>query len=150
MLRRDHRRLRESLLKCGQDLDPLDRIDAQVGIESHGQFEHLLGISGLLGHDREERGGDVPGNVLLGRGAELDGCGQLGRRLRRCLLHRSRLGRRPRGQQSLLAGDGLDGPFLGLEELAVHLSGLFLKPDQRLKACVARAHGLGQQLGSRR
>ena len=37
-----------------EDLDPLDRIDAEIGVEPHVELEHLDGIARLVG-DRLEQ-----------------------------------------------------------------------------------------------
>ena len=44
----------ELFLEGGEDFDAFDRVDAEVGVEPHGGLEHLRGISGLLGHDRQQ------------------------------------------------------------------------------------------------
>ena len=38
-----------------EDLDALDRVDAEVGLELHVQREHLDRVAGLLGHDVEHQ-----------------------------------------------------------------------------------------------
>ena len=57
----DHRRTGDALLQRREDLDPLDRVDAQVGIHAHVQFQHFDRIAGLLGHHRQQGFGDVVG-----------------------------------------------------------------------------------------
>ena len=49
---------RQPILDGREDLDPLDRIDAQVGIQPHVQLEHLRGIAGLLGDRLEQYAGN--------------------------------------------------------------------------------------------
>src|SRR5439155_2987700 len=44
------RESREPILERREDLDPLDRVDAQVGVELHVQLEHLDLLPRLLGH----------------------------------------------------------------------------------------------------
>ncbi len=48
VLRADHRAGGQSVLERGEDLDPLDRVDAQVGVELHAGLEDLGGVAGLL------------------------------------------------------------------------------------------------------
>ena len=50
----DDRGVGEPLLERRQDLDPLDRVDAEVGVEPHHRLEHRRRISRLLRHDRHE------------------------------------------------------------------------------------------------
>ena len=45
-------------MEGGEDLHPLDRIDAEIGIKRHVEFQHLQRIAGLLGNDAEEDGVD--------------------------------------------------------------------------------------------
>jgi len=40
----------------GEDLDALDGVDAEVAGEVHGEFEHVDGVAGLFGDDREHEG----------------------------------------------------------------------------------------------
>ena len=42
------------VLQGREDLDPLDRVDAQVGVELHVEIEHFGRISGLLGDDLDQ------------------------------------------------------------------------------------------------
>ena len=44
MFRFDGRRLRQALLNGRQNLDALDRIDAQVGVQAHVRVEHFDGV----------------------------------------------------------------------------------------------------------
>jgi hypothetical protein len=48
------RRFGHSLLKGGEDFDPFDGINPEVGIEAHVEFEHFDGVAGFLGDDAEE------------------------------------------------------------------------------------------------
>ena len=45
----------------GEDLGLLDGVDAEVGFEVEVHVEHVFGVAGLLGDDREHAGGDVVG-----------------------------------------------------------------------------------------
>ena len=63
----DGRGVGQPLLEGGQDLDPLDRVDPQVGVQRHVQLEHLRRVARLLRHHRQQRARDV-------------GCGPLARR----------------------------------------------------------------------
>jgi hypothetical protein len=56
---------RGALAHGGEDLDALDGVDPEVGLELHGEREHLGGVAGLLGDDAEHQRFE-----LLGRGAE--------------------------------------------------------------------------------
>ncbi len=49
------RRVGQPLLQRGEDLDPLDRVDAQVGVELHARLEHLGRIPGLLRDHLQQR-----------------------------------------------------------------------------------------------
>ncbi|MBW2463302.1 MAG: hypothetical protein JRH11_16750 [Deltaproteobacteria bacterium] len=40
----------------GEDLDALDGVDAEVAGEVHGELEHVDGVAGLFGDDREHEG----------------------------------------------------------------------------------------------
>ena len=51
MLRRHNRGIGKPLLKGRENLDSLDRIDSEVGVEPHLGFEHFHGVSRLLGHN---------------------------------------------------------------------------------------------------
>ena len=59
ILRLDRRGFGQLLLQCGKDLHTLDRIDTQVGIEGHLQFQHLFRITGFFSDDREQSRGDL-------------------------------------------------------------------------------------------
>ena len=69
---------RDALAHGGEDLDALDGIDAEVGVERHARFEHLAGIAGLLGddgqHDGVQRRGD--GVMVDGRLMDCSGGGR--------------------------------------------------------------------------
>ena len=54
MFRADERRAGKSFLDGGENLHPLDGIDAQVGIQPHVQLEHLHRIAGLLADHRQQ------------------------------------------------------------------------------------------------
>ena len=47
---------RDAFAHGGEDLDALDGVDAEVGVERHARFEHLGGIAGLLGDDGQHDG----------------------------------------------------------------------------------------------
>ena len=51
------------LLKGREDLDALDRVDAEVGVEVHVEAEHVGRIAGLLGDD----GKQGPATSVVGR-----------------------------------------------------------------------------------
>ena len=55
------------LLEGGEDLDPFDGIDAEIGIHPHVEFQHLNRIAGLLAHYGKERFGDLCATCLNGR-----------------------------------------------------------------------------------
>ena len=40
--------IRQLLLKCREDFDPLDRVDAEIGVQRHAEVEHLHRVAGLL------------------------------------------------------------------------------------------------------
>ena len=63
----------KSVLQGREDLDALDRVDAEVGVELHVEIENFGGISGFLGNDLDQDGGE-----RLGRPTE--STGRLGRR----------------------------------------------------------------------
>ncbi len=52
----------------GQDLDALDGVDAQVGVQRHAQLEHLGRVAGLLGDDLQHDGVEVGGEAAWGAG----------------------------------------------------------------------------------
>ena len=54
MLGLDRRGVGQLLLQGRQDLDPLDRVDAQVGVERHAQVQHLRRVARLLRHHRQQ------------------------------------------------------------------------------------------------
>src|SRR5258706_13001819 len=49
-----HRRAGKPFLQGGKNLDALDGIDAQIGVEPHVEVEHPGRIASLLGHDFEQ------------------------------------------------------------------------------------------------
>ena len=53
----DHGAIGQSFLQGGEDLDPLDRVDAEVGVELHGGLEDLGRIARLL-RDHLDQGRD--------------------------------------------------------------------------------------------
>ena len=50
---------REGFLKGGQDLDPLDGIDAEVGVEVHRDIEHINRVTRFFGDDTKNNLRDV-------------------------------------------------------------------------------------------
>ena len=44
----------EAFLDGGEDLDPLDGVDAEVGVEPHVEVEHFDRIAGLLADNGKE------------------------------------------------------------------------------------------------
>ena len=60
----DDRGAGEPLLEGGEDLDPLDGVDAEVGVQPHLQLQHLHRIAGLLADHGQEGLGDP---VRVGR-----------------------------------------------------------------------------------
>ena len=147
MLGADGGRARQALLQGAQDLDALDRVDPEVGVEAHAGLEHRRGVAGLLrDHFQQHALGFNPARGRrLGRrsrrrhrgwrgllGARGD---PLGRRLGRQLGRRHSDGhrdgsRRQRGGRDLLGADELrDGALrqrLRLQELLVQPRGLLL------------------------
>ena len=85
LLRRDFWRAGQFFLQGGQNFDALNRVNAQVRIQAHIQFEHVRRVAGLFRDDRHHDLGDA---VL--RGCRL----RLRRRWRdyRLSLHRMRRG----------------------------------------------------------
>ena len=51
----------EALGDLAEDFDLLDGVDAQIGLQVEGVFEHVGGVAGLLGDDGFDRGQDVDG-----------------------------------------------------------------------------------------
>ena len=49
----------KDLLKGGQDLDSLDGIDAEVGVEVHGDIEHIHWVACFFSDDAQENRRDV-------------------------------------------------------------------------------------------
>ena len=46
----------QALFQRREDLDPLDGVDAEVGLQRHLRPQQIDRVAGLLGHDGEERG----------------------------------------------------------------------------------------------
>ena len=63
----DLRCLGQAFLQGRQDLDALDRVDAQVGVQSHVQLQHLRRIARLLRDHLQQRGGNLFEIVWRGR-----------------------------------------------------------------------------------
>ena len=59
MFRADDRCAGKSFLDGGENLDPLDGIDAEVGVQAHVQIEHLHRIAGLLADHRQQGRGCI-------------------------------------------------------------------------------------------
>jgi hypothetical protein len=57
----DRRCARDTLREHREDLDALDRVDAEVGLHPHVQAECLFGIARGLRDHREEERHDVDG-----------------------------------------------------------------------------------------
>ncbi len=57
LLRLERGQTGQSVLQGREDLDALDRVDAEVGVELHVEIEHLDGVSRLLGDDLDQYGG---------------------------------------------------------------------------------------------
>ena len=55
----DHRRLGQAVLHGREDLDSLDRINAQVRVKLHVELEHVDRVARLVGHDGTQRLGDL-------------------------------------------------------------------------------------------
>ena len=160
----DDRRTGQALLEGGEDLDPLDGVDAQVGVHAHLQLQHLHRVAGLLADHRQQGLGDQVGGCRgrcdgRGCGRCRPGCGRCRRGhaadgSRRCsgdLLGRQR--RAPLQDVLLLLQQGLDGPgglFLPFQEAAVQLGGLLLHPLQDRHPFPGHPQGFGQGVpGSR-
>ena len=56
MLGLDRGCIGQPVLDGREDLDSLDRIDAQIGVELHVQFEHLDGVARLVGDHFQKDG----------------------------------------------------------------------------------------------
>ena len=59
MIRGHDRGVWKGFLKGGQDLDPLDGIDAEVGVEVHGDIEHINRVARLFGDDAQHNLRDI-------------------------------------------------------------------------------------------
>jgi hypothetical protein len=59
VFRLDDGRFRQAFLQDRQDFHALDRVDAQVGIQRHVQFQHLHRIARLLRHDLTQNASDL-------------------------------------------------------------------------------------------
>ena len=44
-------------LECGEDFYLFDGVDAEFGFHFHAQAEHVGGVAGFLGHDRQDHVG---------------------------------------------------------------------------------------------
>ena len=81
MLGPDHRCAGQLLLQGREDFHALDGVDAQIGVQAHGELQHLGGIAGIVGDDGQQDlwhvGGGRPGRRNAG-GARISG----GRRAR--------------------------------------------------------------------
>ena len=110
VLRADHRRLGQPLLDGRQDLDPLDRVDPQVGVELHAGLEDLGRVPRLLRdhlhQDRAERPRPPPRPVRGRRGRRSAAPAPRRRGIRRsvraCGWCRGAPGRSPGPRQPLL------------------------------------------------
>src|SRR5205823_2626110 len=67
VLRLDGRGGGQALLQGGEDLDALDGVDAQVGVQGHVQVQHLRGVTRLLRDHLQQHTGDG-GVCVRGRG----------------------------------------------------------------------------------
>ncbi len=168
----DDRRLGQAFLQGREDLDALDRIDAEVGVEEHVGLEHLGRIAGLLRDDLDQDGmggrsarlGDRSGRpdlgLKLGRRRAEPRWGGLCDRLPRGegmdsgRGARDRNGRR-RGFQAerdereplLLFEQGLEGalgPVLAVEELPMELGRLLAELLEGGQVLLDRPDGLRQ------
>src|SRR5262249_59559903 len=54
----------EAVLECGEDLDALDRVDAEIGVQRHVELQHLRGISCLFRDHVEQHALDAGGGAL--------------------------------------------------------------------------------------
>ena len=59
LVRLHRRRVGQALLHGRENLDALDRVNAQISVELHVEFEDVLRVSGLLRDDFEEHGSNV-------------------------------------------------------------------------------------------
>ena len=134
------------LLKRRKDLDALDGIDAEIGIERKLEIEARHGVAGLLGHDRKQRRSNrrvAEGDRIAARGfaTRHSRRGNVDRRWRkvsdnRRWWHVSHWCRHPHSraetrheERLLLIDEPLKRPlrgFLRFQELAVQLSRLLL------------------------
>ena len=73
MFRADQRRVREFFLDGGEDLHPLDGINAKIGIKPHIEVKHLHRIAGLLADNRQQCRGSVCTFTGLGSLERLSG-----------------------------------------------------------------------------
>ena len=138
------RRIRQAVLQRRQNLDPLDRVHAQVRVQRHPQLQHLRWIARLLRHHRQQRLFQ-----RVRRSAIRDGRSWAnGRRERshdgRRRRDEDRSGNRdrdwsrrrtaPEEKRLLLRDERVQGPlslFLGFEELPVEVRRLLLKLLER-------------------
>ena len=109
------------------DLDPLDRVDPEVGLHVGVEVEHLRRVAGALAHDLEQLGLDVGRRDAVARGGRRIGRWWRWRRGRGA--HARRGGRRDRGGREQRRVGRLAGRSevrehdraLGLEEPLHHL-----------------------------
>ena len=62
------RKVGQALLQPGENLDTLDRVDAEVGLQRHLRAQQIDGVAGLLRDDREERAENPGGRDARGGG----------------------------------------------------------------------------------
>ena len=141
--------------------------DPEVGVQAHGEIQHLLGVAGLLRNDGEEHLGHLgmglgPGGLVgrsrLGGGigigyldrlpgvARLDTPTGLRRRSRKQDrgFREGRTRNVPGRRKPLLPDDCLECPFLRLEELLVDFGGLLLELQEGCQAGLVGSQGLRQ------
>ncbi len=164
VLRLDCRRSGKLFLQGGEDLDPLDRIDAEVGVEGHLEFQHLFRVAGLLGDHGEQHVGhpvavDGRSGWRCGRGRGRSRYRPVGNGgLWQCSLccSRSLRDRHGGGQRLPLQHTGLlidqveegaCGGFLPDQELLVQTRGLLLQVLQGLHALPGHLQGILQGSG---
>src|SRR4051794_24737780 len=59
----------DGFLKRRQNFDPLDRVDAEIGVESHLEVEHLERVAGLVGDDLQQQIAEIG----IDHGSKVDG-----------------------------------------------------------------------------
>ena len=82
LLRTDGGGSGKPLLQRGEDLDPFDRVYAQIRVHSHVELQHIHRVAGLVADHGEEFRGDVDScrPRRCGRGRSGSGCGGRGGR----------------------------------------------------------------------